>query len=77
MLLPYLIVCRNMRWTSALIFTAVVWIALFFGLDLLMQFKLWKGAVPELLPGWVGGEIVPGSGNRAVRVEPCIEDWRG
>jgi putative tricarboxylic transport membrane protein len=57
--LPYLIVCRKLRWSTALIFTAVVWSALFFGLDLLMQFKLWRGAIPELLPGWVGGEIVP------------------
>jgi putative tricarboxylic transport membrane protein len=57
--LPYLIVWRKMRWSTALIFTAVVWIACFFGLDMLMQFKLWKGAVPELLPGGVGGEIVP------------------
>ncbi|MBP1731199.1 MAG: tricarboxylic transporter [Deltaproteobacteria bacterium] len=57
--LPYLIVCRKMRWSTAVIFTVVVWIALYFGLDLLMQFKLWRGAIPELFPGWVGGEIVP------------------
>lgn len=56
--LPYLIVFQKIRWSTALIFTAIIWICLFVGLDLILQFKLFKGAVPELLPGWVGGEIV-------------------
>jgi putative tricarboxylic transport membrane protein len=57
--LPYLIIWRKTRWSRAIIFTAVVWVTIFFGLDWLMQFKLWRGAIPELIPGCVGGEIVP------------------
>ena len=57
--LVYLVLWQKMGWQSALVFTAGCWVFLFFGLDQLMGLDLWRGAFPELMPGWLGGEIVP------------------
>jgi len=57
--LGYLVVVRKTRWRTALLFAVVSWAVLYFGFDQLLQLKLWRGAVPTLIPGWLGGEIAP------------------
>ncbi len=55
----YLLAGRRMRWWTAVLFTAGAWAVLFLAFDQLMQLDLWRGSLPELIPNWLGGEIVP------------------
>jgi hypothetical protein len=46
-------------WWRVLLYTAVLFLVEWYGFELLLGLKLWHGAVPEIIPGFVGGGILP------------------
>jgi hypothetical protein len=55
----YLIVHQKVKWWKAAIFGAVIAMAVWYGIQNLMQGELFKGIVPELIPDLIGGETIP------------------
>lgn len=47
------------RWWKVLLYTALLVAAEWYSFDELFRFDLWKGAAPELVPGFVGGDVLP------------------
>ncbi len=46
-------------WWRVLVYTAVLFLVEWYGFELLLGLKLWHGAAQEIIPGFVGGGILP------------------
>jgi hypothetical protein len=53
-----LVFARYAAW-RVFLYTAVLFLVEWYGFELLLGLKLWHGAVPEIVPGFVGGGILP------------------
>ena len=57
-IVQFLVVEAGMRWRHAVLSTLIACAFLFAGLHLL-KIDLWVGVVPEIVPGIVGGAVMP------------------
>ncbi len=55
----FLLVFARYSWWRVFLYTAVLFLVEWYGFELLLGLKLWHGAVPEIVPGFVGGGILP------------------
>ena len=55
----FLLVFARYAWWRVFVYTAVLFLVQWYGFELLLGLKLWHGAVPEIVPGLVGGGILP------------------
>jgi Tripartite tricarboxylate transporter TctB family len=55
----FLFVFARYAWWRVLLYTAVLFLVEWYGFELLLGLKLWHGSVPEIIPGFVGGGILP------------------
>jgi hypothetical protein len=55
----FLLVFARYAWGRVLLYTAVLFVIEWYGFELLLGLKLWHGMVPEIVPGFIGGGILP------------------
>jgi hypothetical protein len=55
----FLFVFARYSWWRVFLYTAVLFLVEWYGFELLLGLKLWHGAVPEIVPGFLGGGILP------------------
>lgn len=55
----FLLVFARYPWWRVFVYTAVLFLVQWYGFELLLGLKLWHGMVPEIVPGFVGGGILP------------------
>ena len=55
----FLLVFARYRWWRVFLYTAVLFLVEWYGFEVLLGLKLWHGAVPEIVPGFIGGGILP------------------
>ncbi|MBW1996486.1 MAG: hypothetical protein JRJ29_00835 [Deltaproteobacteria bacterium] len=49
----------GIRWWKAFIYSVVTTALLYIGMVNLLKVDLWTGAIPEIIPGFLGGSLVP------------------
>lgn len=55
----FLLMFARYSWWRVLLYTAVLFLVEWYGFEVLLGLKLWHGAAPEIVPGFVGGDILP------------------
>jgi len=55
----FLIVKAEIKWPAALFYTAISVALLFAGLISVLKVDIWAGAIPAIIPGIIGGSIIP------------------
>jgi len=55
----FLLLFARYSWWRVFLYTAVLFLVEWYGFELLLGLKLWHGAVPEIIPGFLGGGILP------------------
>lgn len=55
----FLIRKAGMRFRSALLYALIAVALIYIFMEGLINADLWCGAIPEIIPGWLGGAIIP------------------
>jgi Tripartite tricarboxylate transporter TctB family len=55
----FLFIFARYSWWRVLLYTAVLFFVEWYGFEVLLGLKLWHGAAPEIVPGFLGGDILP------------------
>jgi hypothetical protein len=55
----FLIAEGKRRWYTSLVLSLLTTLALYLGVSVLFEVDLWAGAIPEVIPGILGGSIIP------------------
>ena len=49
----------DMRWPAAIVYALVAVVCIYGLMEGVINADLWCGAIPEIIPGWLGGAIIP------------------
>ncbi len=55
----FLLVFARYRWWRVALYTAILFLVEWYGFEVLLGLKLWHGFMPEIVPGFIGGGVLP------------------
>ena len=55
----FLIRKASMRWHVSVLYAVIATLLIYVFMEGLINADLWCGAIPEVIPGYLGGDIVP------------------